>query len=610
MNSTNETNAQEVVDVLAPSSEETHVGVASVTPPKKRGRPRKIKETSEEQEKKVVVVAKPASTTQSAEVQGAEMTGAETQGAEASQGFSAPASYAESSEKPPAQSAQSAQPTQSVQPAQSVQSRHKKTGPRSQQQQQQSQQRGNMKRRQPTKHANQRNNRKYQNQQNSGKDLILDSDIEVTIPAPDAFAGVDVWINELALQNMPTLRKETIERGLAKDIAMVMKKPDLVAAVVKSHILGGGQLKAEGALEILPDGYGFLRSYHNSYIAGPCDIYVSPSQIRLFNLKSGDLVTGQVRTPKEGERYYALAVVEQVNHLDPSVAQTRVAFENLTPLYPDARIDMEYQQELVATRMINLFCPIGKGQRGLIVSPPRTGKTILMQQVANAITTNHPEVELLVLLVDERPEEVTDMQRHVKGEVVASTFDEQASKHVQVAEMVIERAKRMVECKKDVVILLDSITRLARAYNQTVPTSGKILSGGVDSNALHKPKRFFGAARNIEGGGSLTIVATALIETGSKMDEVIFEEFKGTGNMEIILDRRMADKRVFPAVNIKRSGTRKEELLLSEMELQKMWILRRMINSMDDVETTELMIDKMRKTQNNEAFLRSMNTSV
>ncbi len=456
---------------------------------------------------------------------------------------------------------------------------------------------------------NPKNTRKNPNQQNGGKDLILDGDIEVAIPEANAYANEEMWVNELALQNMPTLRKEAIGRGLAEDIAMVMKKPDLVAAVVKSHLLGAGDLRAEGVLEILPDGYGFLRSLHNNYLAGPCDIYVSPSQIRLFNLKDGDLVTGDVRTPKEGERYYALSVINQINRLDPSVAQTRVAFENLTPLYPDSRIDMEYQQDLLATRMINLFSPIGKGQRGLIVSPPRTGKTILMQQIANAITTNHPEIELLVLLVDERPEEVTDMQRHVKGEVVASTFDEQASKHVQVAEMVIERAKRMVECKKDVVILLDSITRLARAYNQTVPTSGKILSGGVDSNALHKPKRFFGAARNIEGGGSLTIVATALIETGSKMDEVIFEEFKGTGNMEIILDRKMADKRVFPAVNIKRSGTRKEELLLSEVELQKMWILRRMINSMDDVETTELMIDKMRKTQNNEAFLRSMNTS-
>ncbi len=283
------------------------------------------------------------------------------------------------------------------------------------------------------------------------KDLVLDGDIQVTTPAPDAYAGVDMWINELSFDNMPTLRKNAVGRGLPEDIAMVMKKQELVSAVVKSHMLGGGQLRGEGVLEILPDGYGFLRSHHNSYLAGPCDIYVSPSQIRLFNLKNGDLVTGQIRTPKEGERYYALSVIDQVNHMDPSVAQTRIAFENLTPLYPESRINMEYQQDVLATRMINLFSPIGKGQRGLIVSPPRTGKTILMQQVANAITTNHPEVELLVLLVDERPEEVTDMQRHVKGEVVASTFDEQASKHVQVAEMVIERAKRMVECKKDVV---------------------------------------------------------------------------------------------------------------------------------------------------------------
>jgi transcription termination factor Rho len=301
--------------------------------------------------------------------------------------------------------------------------------------------------------------------------------------------------------------------------------------------------------------------------------------------------------------------VEDVNYDDPTVAQTRVAFDSLTPLYPDTRINMETSVGDFSTRMINLFCPIGKGQRGLIVSPPRTGKTILLQKIANAITENHPEISVIVLLIDERPEEVTDMRRNVKGEVIASTFDEQATRHVQVAEMVIEKAKRLVEHKRDVVILLDSITRLARAYNQTVPTSGKILSGGVDSNALHKPKRFFGAARNIEHGGSLTIVATALIETGSRMDEVIFEEFKGTGNMEIILDRKMADRRLFPAINIKKSGTRKEELLLSDEELNKMWVLRKVINPMDDTETTELMIDRMRKTKNNEAFLRSMNTT-
>jgi transcription termination factor Rho len=320
-------------------------------------------------------------------------------------------------------------------------------------------------------------------------------------------------------------------------------------------------------------------------------------------------VAGQIRSPKEGERFFAMLRVETVNFDPPLVAQTRVPFDNLTPLYPDEILNLETTTEEISTRLINLFCPIGKGQRGLIVSPPRTGKTILLQKIANAITANHPEVFVIVLLIDERPEEVTDMQRNVKGEVVSSTFDEQSTRHVQVAEMVIEKAKRLVEHKRDVVILLDSITRLARAYNQTVPTSGKILSGGVDSNALHKPKRFFGAARNIEEGGSLTIVATALIETGSRMDEVIFEEFKGTGNSEVILDRKLSDRRLFPAINIKKSGTRKEELLLSEEHLQKMWVLRRVINPMEDQEVLELLIDRMRKSKNNEAFLKSMNTS-
>ena len=320
-------------------------------------------------------------------------------------------------------------------------------------------------------------------------------------------------------------------------------------------------------------------------------------------------MAGQIRSPKEGERFFAMLRVETVNFDPPLVAQTRVPFDNLTPLYPDEMLNLETTPEEISTRLINLFDPIGKGQRGLIVSPPRTGKTILLQKIANAITTNHPEVFVIVLLIDERPEEVTDMQRNVKGEVVSSTFDEQSTRHVQVAEMVIEKAKRLVEHKRDVVILLDSITRLARAYNQTVPTSGKILSGGVDSNALHKPKRFFGAARNIEEGGSLTIVATALIETGSRMDEVIFEEFKGTGNSEVILDRKLSDRRLFPAINIKKSGTRKEELLLTEEQLQKMWVLRRVINPMEDQEVLELLIDRFRKSKNNEAFLKSMNTS-
>ncbi len=372
---------------------------------------------------------------------------------------------------------------------------------------------------------------------------------------------------------MPDLRGLASKMGVNHEALVSMKKQEIIFQILKAHTERGGVIYAYGALEILPDGYGFLRSPNYSYLPGPDDIYISPSQIRLFNLKTGDTVAGQIRSPKEGERFFAMLRVETVNFDPPLVAQTRIPFDNLTPLYPDEKLNLETATEEISTRLINLFCPIGKGQRGLIVSPPRTGKTILLQKIANAITTNHPEVFVIVLLIDERPEEVTDMQRNVKGEVVSSTFDEQSTRHVQVAEMVIEKAKRLVEHKRDVVILLDSITRLARAYNQTVPTSGKILSGGVDSNALHKPKRFFGAARNIEEGGSLTIVATALIETGSRMDEVIFEEFKGTGNMEVILDRKLSDRRLFPAINIKKSGTRKEELLLTEEQLQKMWVL-------------------------------------
>jgi len=416
-------------------------------------------------------------------------------------------------------------------------------------------------------------------------------------------------INDLIRMNMPELRTLAVEKGISHETLISMKKQELIFNILKLHTERGGQIYAYGALETLPDGYGFLRSPHYSYLPGPDDIYISPSQIRLFNLKTGDTVSGQIRPPKEGERFFAMLRVESVNFDDPSIAQTRVPFDNLTPLYPDQMINMETSSKPLSTRMINLFSPIGKGQRGLIVSPPRTGKTIILQQIANAITANHPEIFVIVLLIDERPEEVTDMQRNVKGEVVSSTFDEQATRHVQVAEMVIEKAKRLVEHKRDVIILLDSITRLARAYNQTVPTSGKILSGGVDSNALHKPKRFFGAARNIEEGGSLTIIATALIETGSRMDEVIFEEFKGTGNMEINLDRRLSDRRLYPALNIKRSGTRKEELLLTEEELNKMWVLRKVINPMDDVEIIELLIDRMLKTKNNEVFMKSMNTS-
>lgn len=416
-------------------------------------------------------------------------------------------------------------------------------------------------------------------------------------------------IHELTRMGMSDLRDQAVQMDVPKDSLLSMKKQEIIISILKAHTERNGLIYAAGSLEILPDGYGFLRSPNYSYLPGPDDIYISPSQIRLFNLKTGDTVYGQIRPPKDSERFFAMLRVETVNFDEPQVAQTRIPFDNLTPLYPEQRLNLETVTKEISTRMMNLFCPIGKGQRGLIVSPPRAGKTILLQKIANAITANQPEVFLIVLLIDERPEEVTDMQRNVDGEVVSSTFDEQATRHVQVAEMVIEKAKRLVEHKKDVVILLDSITRLARAYNQTVPTSGKILSGGVDSNALHKPKRFFGAARNIEEGGSLTIVATALIDTGSRMDEVIFEEFKGTGNMEIDLDRRISDRRLFPAVNIKKSGTRKEELLLTEEELSKMWVLRKVINPMDDLEIIELLIERMNKTKNNDAFLKSMNTT-
>ncbi len=417
-------------------------------------------------------------------------------------------------------------------------------------------------------------------------------------------------ISDLAVKDLPELRAQAAAIGLNPENLVGMKKTDLIFGILKEHThANGGVVYAHGVLEILPDGYGFLRSPNNSYLPGPEDIYVSPSQIRRFNLKTGDTVHGQIRPPKDGERFFAMLLVETVNDNPPVVAQNRVPFDQLTPLYPDERLNLETADGNLETRMMDLFCPLGKGQRGLIVSPPRAGKTMLLQRVANAITENHPEVYLIVLLIDERPEEVTDMKRSVRGEVVSSTFDEQATRHVQVAEMVIDKARRLVEHKRDVVILLDSITRLARAYNQTVPTSGKILSGGVDSNALHKPKRFFGAARNVEHGGSLTIVATGLIETGSRMDEVIFEEFKGTGNMEVRLDRKIADRRIYPAINIKQTATRKEELLLSDQDLAKLWILRKVLGPMDELQIAELLIEKMRKTKTNDAFLRSMNTS-
>ena len=415
-------------------------------------------------------------------------------------------------------------------------------------------------------------------------------------------------INDLTKMSMPELRNLAIEYGYPEEELPAMKKQDLIFVILKSHTERGGLIFASGSLEILPDGYGFLRSPQNSYLPGPDDIYISPSQIRLFNLKTGDTIYGQTRSPKEGERFFALLRIMTVNFDEPRVAQTRVPFENLTPLYPKEKLTLETISTEYSTRIIDLFAPIGKGQRLLIVAPPKAGKTTILQKVANAITANNPEVYLIVLLIDERPEEVTDMERAIKGEVISSTFDEQATRHVQVAEMVLEKAKRLVEHKRDVVILLDSITRLARAYNQTVPTSGKVLSGGVDSNALHKPKRFFGAARNIEEGGSLTIISTALIDTGSRMDEVIFEEFKGTGNSEIDLDRRLAERRLFPAINIKKSGTRKEELLLDEATLQKLWVLRKVINPMEDAEITELILEQMKKSRNNEAFLTNMNT--
>ena len=414
-------------------------------------------------------------------------------------------------------------------------------------------------------------------------------------------------INDLTAMGMHELRDLATKYGFNPDDLAPMKKQELIFVILKAHTEHGGIIFASGALEILPDGYGFLRSPQNSYLPGPDDIYISPSQIRLFNLKTGDTVYGQTRSPKEGERFFALLRIETVNFDEPRVAQTRIPFENLTALYPKEKLRLETISTEVSSRIVDLFAPIGKGQRLLIVAPPKAGKTTLMQKIANSITTNHPEVYLIVLLIDERPEEVTEMERAIKGEVISSTFDEQATRHVQVAEMVLEKAKRLVEHKRDVVILLDSITRLARAYNITVPTSGKVLSGGVDSNALHRPKRFFGAARNIEEGGSLTIISTALVETGSRMDEVIFEEFKGTGNSEIDLDRKLAERRLFPAINIKKSGTRREELLLSENELQKLWILRKVFAPMEDAEILELILDRMKKSKTNDAFLASMN---
>lgn len=385
------------------------------------------------------------------------------------------------------------------------------------------------------------------------------------------------------------------------------RKQDLIFKILQAQTENAGLVFGEGVLEVLPDGFGFLRSPNYSYLPCPDDIYVSPSQIKKFNMRKGDTVSGQIRPPKEGEKYFALLKVEAVNFENPESAKDKIFFDNLTPLYPNERYVLETDQKELSTRVMDLLTPIGKGQRGMIVAPPYSGKTILMQKVANSIAINSPDTIIIVLLIDERPEEVTDMERSVKGEVISSTFDEPAERHVQVAEMVLEKAKRLIEHKKDVVILLDSITRLARAYNTVVPHSGKILSGGVDSNALHKPKRFFGAARNIEEGGSLTILATALVDTGSRMDEVIFEEFKGTGNMELQLDRNLFQRRIYPAIDIKRSNTRKEELLLSEKELQRVWVLRKVLNELNGVEAMELLLGKLAKTKTNEEFLEGMN---
>ncbi|MEK6590257.1 MAG: transcription termination factor Rho [Nitrospinota bacterium] len=414
-------------------------------------------------------------------------------------------------------------------------------------------------------------------------------------------------MNIAELKDKTISELNTVARDLGVQGASGLRKQELIFKIIETQTQKNGLIFGEGVLEILPDGFGFLRAPSYNYLPGPDDIYVSPSQIRKFDMRTGDTISGQVRHPKEGERYFALLKVEAINFEDPEAAKDKILFDNLTPLYPMERIRLETTNGDLSPRVLDLINPIGKGQRGLIVAPPRTGKTMLLQSIANSITNNHPEIILIVLLIDERPEEVTDMQRSVRGEVVSSTFDEPAQRHVQVAEMVMEKAKRLVEHKKDVVILLDSITRLARAYNTIAPPSGRVLSGGIDANALQRPKRFFGAARNIEDGGSLTIIATALVDTGSRMDDVIFEEFKGTGNMEVHLDRRLVDKRIFPAVDIHASGTRKEELLLSKEDLNRVWILRKVLQPLGPVESMELLLEKMRETKTNKKFLEAMN---
>ncbi len=417
---------------------------------------------------------------------------------------------------------------------------------------------------------------------------------------------MSISLAELKERNITDLAK--IAKELNIPGASGMRKQELIFQILRAQTEKNGLIFSEGVLECLPDGFGFLRAPEYNYLPGPDDIYVSPSQIRKFDLRTGDTVSGQVRPPKDGERYFALIKVEAVNFEDPEVGRNKIFFDNLTPLYPHGRIRLETTKENLMGRVLDMLCPIGKGQRGLIVAPPRTGKTMMLQSVANSVTANHPEIALIVLLIDERPEEVTDMQRTVKGEVISSTFDEPPQRHIQVAEMVLEKAKRLVEHKRDVVILLDSITRLARAYNAVTPPSGKVLSGGIDANALQRPRRFFAAARNVEEGGSLTIIATALIDTGSRMDDVIFEEFKGTGNMEINLDRRLVDKRIFPSIDINRSGTRKEELLLPPDELNRIWVLRKVLNPLSPVEAMELLLGRLGKTKSNAEFLASMSS--
>ncbi len=418
---------------------------------------------------------------------------------------------------------------------------------------------------------------------------------------------MDTDFNISALQSMKIKQLSDLAQELEIPDFTGLKKQEMVSKILEARAKKEGRIFASGVLEVLPEGYGFLRSEDMSYLAGPDDIYISPSQIKRFGLHTGHIVSGQIRPPKDNERFFALLRIDAVNMLDPDETKRKKKFDNLTPLYPQSRVRLETEYTQVSMRIMDLLCPIGKGQRGLIVAQPKTGKTILLQQIANSITTNHPEIVLIVLLIDERPEEVTDMERSVKAEVVSSTFDEPPERHVQVADMVLEKSKRLIEFGFHVVILLDSVTRLARAHNAVVPHSGKILSGGIDANALHRPKRFFGAARNIEEGGSLTIIATALIDTGSRMDDVIFEEFKGTGNMELVLDRRLSDRRIFPSIDINRSGTRKEELLLSSAELARVWILRKLLNELNPIEAMEFLLDKMRKTRNNREFLKSMN---